>query len=84
VAADLHGGSGQRQALLCGWGHVWEFWAYTDERVPRKAFDAVQWHDALHRVLARIKDPWMGEERSRSLRSTPASAPAIQPVTTVR
>jgi hypothetical protein len=28
VAADLHGGSDQRQALLCGWGHVWEFWAY--------------------------------------------------------
>jgi len=39
---------GVRHELEALWA-AWES-SYTDERVPRRAFDAVQWHDALQRV----------------------------------
>lgn len=39
--------------------------AYDAEGNPYTEFGAVQWHDALARVLARIKDPWYRAERDR-------------------
>ena len=61
---------------------LWAAWksSYTNERVPRNAVDAVQWHDALQRVLARIKEQWMGAERGRSVRSATPPAPSTQPI----
>jgi len=63
VAADLPRGSDQHQALLCPWGHDWEFWAVC---TPREAWglDALPAHlrptyrvvDESGREQARGKD----------------------------
>lgn len=39
--------------------------AYDAKHHPRKGFDPVQWHDALHRVLTRIEEVWHRNDVAR-------------------